>query len=163
MIKTDRPLRFCLLFLLASCFAATFAAAGENKPVNLAGKWQLSWEARLGTERGTMQLEQVDSALTGSYHGHLDAPRITGSVEGKNVNLKLEFQRTHPFTLVFTGTVDGDKMAGKFEIQEVPDGYDWHGENARPSNYSWTAVRQPDATRAEGSPAKPAKSEEKLQ
>jgi hypothetical protein len=160
MMKTSRWLRFWLLFLL---LASSFATAGDNKPANLAGKWQLSWEARLGTERGTIQLEQVDSALTGSYHGHLDAPRITGSVEGKNISLKLEFQRAHPFTLVFTGTVDGDKMTGKFEILEVPDGYDWHGENARPSNYSWTAVRQPDATRAEGSPAKPPKSEEKLQ
>jgi|SRR5580658_575487 hypothetical protein len=161
MIKTNRPLRFCLLFLLASCFAATFAAAAENKPANLAGKWQLSWEARLGTERGTMQLEQVDTTLTGSYHGHLDAPRITGNVEGKNITLKLEFQRAHPFTIVFTGRVDGDKMAGKFEIQEVPDGYDWHGENARPSNYSWTAVRQPDATPAQGDSPKSPKSEEK--
>jgi hypothetical protein len=163
-MKTNRPPRFRLLFLLLTyCLAATGFAAGENKPANLTGKWQLSWEARLGTENGTMQLEQVDSTLTGSYHGHLDAPRITGTIDGKNITLKLQFQRAHPFTITFTGTIDGDKMAGKFAIQEVPDGYDWHGENARPSNYSWTAVRQPDPAPAEGSAAKPAKSEAKVQ
>jgi hypothetical protein len=163
MMKTNRWLRVLLLLLTSCVAAASFAAARENEPANLTGKWQLSWEARLGTESGTMQLEQVDSTLTGSYHGHLDAPRITGTVEAKNITLKLQFQRAHPFTIVFTGTIDGDKMAGKFEIQEVPDGYDWHGENARPSNYSWTAVRQADPAPAEASAAKPSKSEEKLQ
>jgi hypothetical protein len=152
--------------VLLTAFAVTdfvLAAAGENKPATLTGKWQLSWEARLGTESGTMQLEQVDSTLTGSYHGHLDAPRITGSVDGKNITLKLQFPRAHPFTIIFTGTIKGDKNAGKFAIQEVPDGYDWHGENARPSNYSWTAVRQHDRALAESSAAKPARSEAKVQ
>lgn len=40
-------------------------------------------------------------------------------------------------------------MAGKFEIEGLKDGYDWHGENVRPSNYSWTAVRQPDQSQSE--------------
>ena len=159
IMKTNRWPHLCLLFLLL----ASIFAGGENKPATLTGKWQLSWEARLGTESGTMQLEQVDSTLTGSYHGHLDAPRITGTVEGKNITLKLQFQRAHPFTIIFTGTIDGDKMAGKFAIQEVPDGYDWHGENAHPSNYSWTAVRLSDPAPAEGSGARAAKSEAKVQ
>jgi hypothetical protein len=138
------PMMFGLMFSLMFSSTFSFAAGGEDRPVNLTGKWQLSWEARLGTEHGTMQLEQAGSSLTGSYQGHLTCPKISGSVEGKNVSLKLTFPRAHPFTLDFTGTLDGDKMAGKFKIEEVPDGYDWHGENARPSNYSWTAVRQPD-------------------
>jgi hypothetical protein len=159
MMKNRLLPRFWLVFLL---LISSLATAGENKYVNLTGKWQLSWEARLGTERGLLQLEQGDSSLAGSFHGHLDAPRITGSVDGKKISLKLEFQRAHPFTLVFTGTVDGDKMAGKFEIQGVPDGYDWHGENAHPSNYSWTAARQPDPTPREDSPEKLLKSEQTL-
>ena len=142
-MKTN-GLRYCLISFLI--LIPGLVVAAENPPANLSGKWQLSWEARIGTESGTMQLDQSDSTLTGSYHGHLNAPKITGTVDGKNIILKLEFQRTHPFTLVFTGGVDGDKMAGKFEIQDVPDAYDWHGENARPSNYAWKAIRQPDQT-----------------
>ena len=143
----------CILTLMLT---PGFAVAADNAPASVAGKWQLSWEARIGTERGTMQLEQVNSTLTGSYHGHLDSPRITGIVDGKNVTLKLEFQRAHPFTLVFKGRVDGARMAGKFEIQDVPDGYDWHGENARPSNYSWSAIRQPDQTSSVNAQNQPA-------
>jgi hypothetical protein len=146
-MRKSRLLSFVLSVLVLS---PSFAAAGENKPVNVAGKWQLSWEARLGTERGPMQLDQVDSSLTGSFQGHLGTPRVSGTIKDKSVTLNLEFQGARPFTLVFTGTVDGDKMAGKFVIQGVTDGYDWHGENARPTNYSWTAVRQPDQTQSDG-------------
>jgi hypothetical protein len=32
-------------------------------------------------------------------------------------------------------------MGGKFEIEDFKNAYDSHGENMRPSNYSWTAVR----------------------
>jgi|SRR5580692_9118892 hypothetical protein len=152
----NRFLCFCLPFFLIT-FSSTFssAAGGEDKPANLTGKWQLSWEARLGTEHGTMHLEQAGSNLTGSYQGHLTCPKISGSVEGKNVSLKLTFPRAHPFTLDFTGTLDGDKMAGKFEIEGIPDGYDLHGENAHPSNYSWTAVRQPEQAASDGSSTNP--------
>jgi hypothetical protein len=144
---------FCILiFMLTPAFAVT----GESTPASVAGKWQMSWEARIGTESGTMQLDQSDSTLTGTYHGHLNAPKITGTVDGKNITLKLEFQRAHPFTLVFTGKVDGDKMAGKFAIQDVPDAYDWHGENAHPSNYSWSAARQPSQTSSNSPQNQPA-------
>jgi hypothetical protein len=137
---------FCLPLLM---LASGFSAAGENQPVSVAGTWQLSWEARIGTERGILQLQQVDSGLAGSFQGGaLGAPKISGKIEGKNINLKLDFHGAHTFTLVFTGTVDGDRMEGKFEIQSLADGYDWHGENVRPSDYSWTAVRQLDPTPA---------------
>ena len=157
--KMKNTFNIGLLFLciLTLMLTPAFALAADNAPASVAGKWQMSWEARIGTERGTMQLEQVDSTLTGSYHGHLNAPKITGTVDGKNIILKLEFQRTHPFTLVFTGGVDGDKMAGKFEIQDVPDAYDWHGENARPSNYAWKAIRQPDQTSSNSTQNQPAR------
>lgn len=144
--STIRLLRFCpWILLLASCSA--FAA--ENQPPSVTGKWQLSWEARLGTERGTILLEQQDSKLSGSYQGRLDSPKVSGNIEGKNVVLNLDFPGSYPFTLVFKGVVEGDKMAGKFEVQGVPAGYDSHGENAHPTNYSWTAVRQPDQSQSD--------------
>jgi hypothetical protein len=140
-----RVLRWCpWVLLLASC--AAFAAG--NQPANVAGKWQLSWEARLGTERGTILLKQQDSSLTGIYQGHLGSPKVSGTAVGTNVILNLNFQGSHPFTLVFKGIVEGDKMAGKFEVQGVPAGYDPHGENAHPTNYSWTALRQPEQSQS---------------
>jgi autotransporter translocation and assembly factor TamB len=133
-------------------FAVMFgqASVGETagRPASVSGKWQISWEARLGTAHGTVQLEQAESKLAGSYQGELGTPKVSGTVEGKNVSFTLDFQGAHPFSLIFKGVVDGDKMAGKFEVGGVEGGYDQHGENARPSNYTWIAVRQPDASSA---------------
>ena len=142
-MKTQRMKKrwgwFCLPLLL---LASSLAALGQEKPTNIAGKWQLSWEARIGTERDMILFDQVESKLTGSMQARLGTPKVSGTVDGGNVSFKLQFSGAQPFALVFTGTVDGDKMAGKFEIEGVKDGYDWHGENVRPTNYSWTAVRQ---------------------
>lgn len=142
IMKKSRLLYFTLPLLM---LASTFAGAGDNS-ANLAGKWQLSWEARLGTERGTLQMEQVGANLSGSYQGRLGSSKVSGNIEGKHVKLNLDFRSATPFTISFTGTVDGDKMGGKFEIKGADDSYDSHGENARPSDYSWTAIRQPGQT-----------------
>jgi hypothetical protein len=139
-MKKIHLLLMCLpFFLLISCFVAV----AEDQPANVGGKWQLSWVARMGTERGSLQIEQANSKLTGNYQGRLGSPKVWGNIEGKNIILNLEFQGSHPFTLTFRGTVDGEKMGGKFDVQGVPAGYDSHGENAHPTDYSWTAVRQP--------------------
>lgn len=126
----------------------SLAFAGENQPASVSGKWQLSWEARIGTEHCIVQIDQTDSKLAGAYQGRLGSPRISGDIEGKHVTLKLDFQGANPFALVFTGTVDGDKMGGNFEIQGVEGGYNGHGENVRPSNYSWTATRQTEQSQS---------------
>ena len=146
MIAKTRSLCWGWLVLALVC---SFAAASDNQPANVAGKWQVSWEARMGTERGILQVEQASSGLAGSFQGgSLGSPKISGNLEGKNITLKLDLQGAHSFTLVLVGTVEGDSMSGKFEIQGLTDGYDWHGENVRPTNYSWTAVRQNDRTQS---------------
>jgi hypothetical protein len=125
-------------------FACVLAAVAQNKPkpANVTGRWQISWEARIGTEHDAIQLEQIDSKLTGTFQGKLGSPKVSGSVDGKSITLRLDFPGQRPYTLVFTGIIDGDKMSGKFDIQNVVGGYDWHGENVRPSNYTWNAVRE---------------------
>jgi autotransporter translocation and assembly factor TamB len=144
-MKASRMMYFSLsVLVIASSIAAT---ASENRSANVAGKWELSWEARLRTERGTIQLEQIDSKLAGTYEGRLGSPQVSGDVEGQNIILKLEFQGGHPYALVFKGTVAGDRMQGKFDVQGVAAGYDSHEENAHPTDYSWTAVRRPNRVR----------------
>ena len=137
-----RMIRIALIFLFS---ISGLAAFGQSKPSSdLTGKWAISWEARIGTEHDAIQLKQTDSRLSGTFIGKLGHPNVSGTVEGKNITLILDFPGSQPYTLVFTGTTDGDKMEGKFEIKNVIGGYDWHGENVRPSNYSWNAVRQAD-------------------
>ncbi|HZW81249.1 MAG TPA: hypothetical protein VFF50_12320 [Candidatus Deferrimicrobiaceae bacterium] len=146
--ETMKPSRILYFFLWVLVVASSIAATADEKAsANVAGKWELSWEARLGTEHGTVRLEQIDSKLSGTYEGRLGSPKVSGNVAGQNVILKLEFQGAHPFALVFNGNVAGDRMQGKFDVQGVAAGYDSHGENAHPTDYSWTAVREPNRGR----------------
>jgi hypothetical protein len=161
------------LFFLAfvSLLAYDPASAAQTKSVNVTGKWQISWEARLGTEHDMIELKQVGSTLTGSFHGRLGSPKVSGHVDGKNVTLRLDFPGKQPYSLVFTGAIDtgaidtgtidtgaintgtigGDKMSGKFEIPGVRGAYDFHGENVRASNYTWSAVRVSEPSHASAS------------
>ena len=116
-VKITRRWTLSLFMLVCS-----LAFAGENQAANVSGKWELSWEARIGTERCIVKIDQADSKLVGTYQGRLGSPKISGNVEGKNISLKLDFQGAHPFALVLTGTVDGDSMSGKFEIDGVEGG-----------------------------------------
>jgi hypothetical protein len=109
-----------LLFAFAILLAGSSSAFAQDKPADLTGKWNLSWEARLGTEHDPIELKQTDGKLTGTFLGHLGKPNVSGTVDGKNVTLRLEFPGVHSYTLVFTGTIDGGKMGGKFEIANMP-------------------------------------------
>jgi hypothetical protein len=130
-----------LIFFVSYALAFHLAASAQTSAVNVSGKWQISWEARIGTEKDTIQLDQADSKLTGSFQGRLGTPKVSGSIDGKNILLRLDFPGKLPYSLVFAGVVEGDKMSGKFEIPGMDKPYDFHGENVRPSNYTWQAVR----------------------
>jgi len=134
------PIFLFALFLATFVFASPVDKPAASTP-NLAGSWQFSWEARIATERGILRLQQDGTQLKGGYTGPGGSPVASGTVNGNNVSINLAFSGVHPFTIVFTGTVDGDKMSGKFQIANMKDGYDAHGENARPTDYSWKASR----------------------
>lgn len=139
-----------ILFLLGVLVSLTpqFAAAEERQApeqlVNVAGNWQISWEARIGTEMATVRFLQDDAKLSGVFHGQLGSPAVAGTVDGKKVSFTFEFTGKYPFTLAFAGLLENDKMSGKFEVRGVASGYDPHGENARPTDYSWKASRLAD-------------------
>jgi hypothetical protein len=135
-------------FLVLSMIGWLLCVAGirANEPSRVAGTWQISWEARLGMERGTLQLTQKGAKLTGTFHGHGAPCIVTGTIDGSDISFDLNFQAKPKYTLSFTGRLDGDKMNGKFEIAGMKDGYDSHGENVTSTDYTWTAVRQSDQT-----------------
>ncbi len=139
-------MKFCQLHvgLVLFLLAFHFSAASQIKPVNVTGRWQISWVARVGIERDTIQLEETESKLTGTFYGKLGSPKVSGIVDGTRIALRLDFPGTHPYTLLFTGTIDGEKMKGKLEVPGVDGAYDFHGENVSPTNYTWSAVRQSD-------------------
>jgi hypothetical protein len=160
------PILILLLISVLVALTTQSAAAQErpdaDQPANVAGNWQIQWEARLGTEHATVRFQQDGSKLTGVLHGQLTSqlgsPTVSGKVQGKKVSFTFEFTGKYPFTLTFTGPAEGDTMGGKFEVGGVVSGYDPQGENARPSDYSWKASRIPDQegqSAQDGKPDKP--------
>ncbi|HEX4427403.1 MAG TPA: hypothetical protein VH079_18525 [Terriglobales bacterium] len=131
-----------LVLLQITCLAAFAQSQSSPKPsLNVEGKWQLSWQARIGTERGGLSLQRNGTKLNGSFHSELGSPAVSGTIEDENISFKLQFEGVHPFAIVFTGKVEQNKMNGKFAIDGMMDGYDQHGENVQPTNYSWSAIR----------------------
>jgi len=149
---------FGVLVLLTTPFAAAEGPPGADQPANVSGNWQISWVARLGTEKATVRFQQDGTKLTGVFHGKLGPPVVTGTVQGKNVNFTFEFTGEYPFTLTFSGPVEGDKMSGKFSVGGVVGGYDPHGESAHPTDYSWQATRILDQENQSAQTEKPDKS-----
>jgi hypothetical protein len=145
---------FGVLVLSTTRLAAAEEPSGVGQSVNVSGNWQLSWVARLGTEKATVRFQQDGTNLTGVFHGNLGSPTVTGTVRAKTVTFTLEFTGKYPFTLTFSGPVDADKMSGKFSVGGVVGGYDPHGESAHPTDYSWQATRIPDQE-GQSAPAKP--------
>jgi hypothetical protein len=137
--------RWLVSVLIVFLWALPVSLAAQTAAQNVTGKWQISWEARIGTERDTIDLTQSEGKLSGTFHGKLGPPQVSGNVDGNHITLRLDFPGTQPYSLVFSGVVEGEKMSGKFEVPGVDKAYDWHGENVRPSNYTWSAVRQSEA------------------
>lgn len=106
-----------------------------HRAASLSGKWSVVAEAAEvespdGTEKysmvaiaGTLQLDQKDRAVTGSWQGRMPAPwSLTGSVDGATFELKTD-TRDMPITRngeqqmverqwIFKGTLDGDTLTG---------------------------------------------------
>jgi hypothetical protein len=131
-----------LVFLQITCLVTfTQTQSSSKTALDVEGKWQLSWRARIGTEKGVLSLERNGTKLNGSFHSELGSPIVSGTIQDENISFKLQFEGAHPFAIVFIGKVEGSKMDGKFAIDGMMDGYDQHGENVQPTNYSWSAIR----------------------
>lgn len=151
----ERSLKWVLFFtIIAGCLPIVAQNSGPTEDANVSGYWQISWEARIGREQGTIQFQQIAGKISGKLKDRLGNPSFSGDIHGQAISFKIPFEESHPFTLSFAGKVEGNKMSGKFEIQDMTDGYDWHGENAHPTDYSWTATRETaPADRAKQNPS----------
>ena len=140
--------------LLASA-VLQLAPLEAHRAANLSGKWSVVAEAAEvestdGTERwtlvaiaGTLQLEQKDSAVTGSWQGRMPAPwSVTGKIDSQTFELQTE-DRDMPVETngerqtvrrhwTFKGTIDGDTLSGSMFLSG--------GEKTTPSQ-PFTATR----------------------
>ncbi len=95
------------LFALTACLSAVAADSPvADQTPNLAGNWQMSWQARLGTEQATILLKQDGARLSGTFRDAHHSSSLTGTIEGKNVSFEVEFQGARPYTIAFNGTIE---------------------------------------------------------
>jgi hypothetical protein len=132
------------LLALAVCLSA---AAGdvppEGRSPRVAGKWLVSWQARMGTEQATIELVQDGSKLSGTFHDLHHYAMLSGVIEGKEISFAVEFQGLRPYTIGSTGTVEGDKIGGTSQAKNIggAGAYLGHGGEIVQPEHPWTATR----------------------
>jgi L-seryl-tRNA(Ser) seleniumtransferase len=91
----------------------------QGTPVNIAGQWEVRIEFGRGSAAHELILEQEGAAVVGTHRGEFVHSDLSGSVAANLARFrsshKIEGQR---ISYDFTGTVDGDKMAGVVNLGE---------------------------------------------
>lgn len=104
---------------VAAVLALVAVGMAQEKPANVAGKWEMSWEGRQGTQTSTLTLEQDGANLKGTMTGRRGDTPLTGTVKGKSVTLVVKRQTPQgEITVEYKGTVDGDSMKGTLSMGE---------------------------------------------
>lgn len=90
--------------------------AAAQKPVSVAGKWEMSSAGRDGqTMTSTITFEQDGEKLKGSIEGGRGpAAPLEGSIKGNKVSFKVTRERPdgQSMTIEYNATVEGDTMKG---------------------------------------------------
>jgi hypothetical protein len=143
------------LFLVVICAAlflplSTPGHAQENQPTSksaipadVSGKWQVSWQGRLGTEQCTLQIQQDRANLTGTLQDQRGLSPLSGTVDDKQISFEVTFQGPRPFTTQFKGAVDGAKIEGTSQAVGVAGSgaYLGHAGEVVQPEHPWTAKR----------------------
>jgi hypothetical protein len=82
--------------------------------MSAAGTWKLAMQTPIGERAVTLTLQAAGAALTGKMSAE-DGNAVDiyeGKLAGNGASWKANIKNPMPLTLEFSGTVDGDKMAG---------------------------------------------------
>jgi D-glucosaminate-6-phosphate ammonia-lyase len=101
-------------------FEDSVPPAGETASV--AGQWEARLEFDRGSAVHTLFLEQQGARLTGTHRGEYTTGDITGTVAANTVRFRGSHRiEGQSISYDFSGTVDGDKMAGAINLGEYGD------------------------------------------
>jgi hypothetical protein len=90
-----------------------------DEPAEVAGRWDITIQFVQGEGRYTAFFEQKGEKLHGTYRGQFTEGTLDGMVDGKNIRFRghLKIEGAH-LVYVYNGTVDGDQMQGKVDLDE---------------------------------------------
>jgi len=91
----------------------------QGEPATVAGQWEVRIEFDRGSATHSLFLEQQGTKLFGTHRGEFYSGDLNGTVAANTVH----FRSSHPaegtrLFYDFTGTVDGETMAGKVNLDE---------------------------------------------
>ena len=86
------------------------------------GNWNLVVSTPMGERLGSLSLKTEGTTLQGSQAADGNSTEIfDGTVNGNEISWKVLITDPMPMTLEFTGTVEGDEMAGTVKLGEFGD------------------------------------------
>src|ERR1700756_2043015 len=81
------------------------------------GNWNLVVSTPMGERHGGLSLKTEGTTVKGSQMADGNSTEIfDGTVNGNEISWKVSITDPMPMTLEFTGTVDGDEIAGTVEV-----------------------------------------------
>jgi hypothetical protein len=77
------------------------------------GTWEIVTKTPMGDQKGTLVVTTADGEMTGTVTGPAgEVPVNDGEVDGHNVQWSVDLTAPAPMTVVFTGIVTGNTIAG---------------------------------------------------
>ena len=139
----------CIVMISAPSTAQDSSTSTAAKAQDVSGYWQVSWQGRLGSEKGTLQLQQDGKKITGTFQDVHGLSSLSGTIEGKQISYEVQFQGARPFTTRFSGTLDktGEdaKIVGTSQAIGVgaTGAYMGHAGEVVQPEHPWSAKRVP--------------------
>jgi hypothetical protein len=137
-------MRFISRHVSRSISIAVLAALAGCTPreQGLAGRWQLSWRGRIGTEQAVVVLRPSGQALSGSFTGAQGSLALSGSLSGARLSFTVDFPGPPSYRILFSGVAQADRLDGKAQPEGVNGGaFAGHGGEVAPDYYTWSATR----------------------
>jgi hypothetical protein len=128
-IEEGKMKRAAILLLFACGLFAVAAMAEEAEKVNVNGEWTMTTTSSRGERTSTIVFVQEGEELTVTTTTRRGESKGTGTLKGNVIEWTITSKSDRgTWTRTYTGTVDGDTMAGEAK----------RGDNASP----WKAVRE---------------------
>jgi hypothetical protein len=110
---------FCIVSICTILLLLVSTLSVSAQAVDVSGKWNMKVETTAGNGTPVFVLKQTGETVTGTYTGQLGEAAVTGTSKEKVI--KLEF-KAGEYTVVYTGTIEGNTMKGKVAIGDAAQG-----------------------------------------
>ena len=102
-----------------ACGALLVLASGlsaADAPAKVDWTWQVTVETERGTFDQTLTIQQDGGKIKGTLSGRRGDSPIEGTVDGNKISFSVKRETPNgAMSIDYTGTVDGDSMAGTFK------------------------------------------------